>query len=431
MKKKAYYADYVYYNNKIHENTCLLTEGAVINGIAAKDDPALSEYELKEFKNSAIFPGLINTHTHLPMSLFRGLADDLQLMDWLQNHIWPAEAKWLSPEFVQASTDLSCIEMIRCGTVMANDMYFLSDNIAASLHKAGLKGTVGVGVLDFASKFGTGVDDYISKAANLFNRYQGDELISISLCPHAPYTVSPDNYKKCVEFCAKHDLVLHTHLMEADHESADSIAKYGKTPVQIMNEVGAFDIKNLFAHCVHLSDEEIAQMGEKHVSVAHCAESNMKLGNGFAPIVRMNEAGINVTIGTDGAASNNDIDMIGEMRTVALAHKGVKHDATALPASKVLGFATANGAKALGFRDCGELKKGNKADFMVVSFESAMMTPVYHPVSHLIYSAGHNDVTDVYANGRCLMKNREIQTMDEQKIKHDARKWAQKIIENS
>lgn len=428
MKKKAFYADFVYYNNKPHENIYLLINGNVIEGIAEKDALELSDYEITEYKNSAIFPGLINTHTHLPMSLFRGLADDLPLMDWLQNHIWPAEGKWLSPEFVKASTDLSAIEMIRSGTVMANDMYFLSENIAVSLHDAGLKGTVGVGVLDFATKFGTSADDYISKASALYNKYKGDELISISLCPHAPYTVCPDNYIKCVEFCAKHDLVLHTHLMEAKSESEDYFARYGKTPVQVMNEVGAFDIKGLFAHCVQLNDDEIALMGEKKVSIAHCVESNMKLGNGFAPIVQMDKAGINVTIGTDGAASNNDIDMIGEMRSVAFAHKGNRCDATVLPAAKVLKHATTDGAKALGFNDCGELKKGNKADFIVMSFDGAMMTPVYHPVSHLVYSASHNDVTDVYVNGKCLMKNREILTVDEEKVKEEARRWASKII---
>ncbi|MGE4318032.1 MAG: amidohydrolase family protein [Deferribacterales bacterium] len=428
MKKYAYYADYVYYNSKIHHNTYLLVSGNTIDGMLESDAVVPAEYEVVKFENSAIFPGLINTHTHLPMSFFRGMADDLHLMDWLQNHIWPAEAKWISPEFVQAATDLSCAEMIKCGTIAANDMYFMSENIAASLHKAGLKGTVGVGVLDFATKFGTCADDYISKASELYLKYQDDDLINIALCPHAPYTVSPDSYKKCVEFCAKHDLVLHTHLMEAKNESPDSLAKYGKTPVQIMNEAGAFDIKSVFAHCVHLNDEEIDLMGSKNVAVTHCVESNMKLANGFAPIGKMIAAGVNVTIGTDGAASNNDIDMIGEMRTVALCHKGFRCDATTLPAAKVLKMATENGAKALGLRDTGVLKKGNKADFIVVSFDSVMMTPVYNPVSHLIYSGNCNDVTDVFVNGKCLMKNRELTTIDEQAIKANAREWAKKIM---
>lgn len=428
MKKIAYCADYIYYNNKIHEKSCLITEGETIVGMMTQEDAEKDGCTIIRYDNSAIFPGLINTHTHLPMSLFRGLADDLHLMDWLQNHIWPAEAKWLSHEFVQAATDISVIEMIKCGTIAANDMYFLSENIAASLHKAGLKGVIGVGVLDFPTKFGQNADDYISKASDLYLKYKGDGLINISLCPHAPYTVSPDNYRKCVEFCAKHDMVLHTHLMEAKNESADSVAKYGKTPVQIMDEVGAFDIKSIFAHCIQLNDEEIDMMGKKHVSMAHCIESSMKLGNGFAPIGKMIHAGMNVTIGTDGAASNNDIDMIGEMRSVALVHKGYRHDATTLPAAKVLKLATQNGAKALGLENTGELKKGNKADFIVVSFDSAMMTPVYNPVSHLIYSGTYNDVTDVFVNGKCLMKNRELTTLDEQEIKANARKWASKII---
>ena len=428
MNKTVYFADHIYYNSKIHDNAGIIVNGETIEGMLNDGDPVPEGAKVVRYKNSAIFPGLINTHTHLPMSFFRGLADDLHLMDWLQHHIWPAEAKWISPEFIQASSDLSCVEMIKCGTVAANDMYFLSDNIAAALHKAGLKGFVGVGVLDFATKFGKCADDYIAKASELYLKYEGDSLIKITLCPHAPYTVSPDSYRKCVDFCAKHDLILHTHLMEAKNESDDCVAKYGNTPVQIMNEVGAFDIKSVFAHCIQLNDEEIELMGSKKVSMAHCIESSMKLGNGFAPVKKMIEAGMNVTIGTDGAASNNDIDMIGEMRSVALAHKGYRCDATALPARTVLKLATENAASALGLNDTGMLKKGNKADFIVVSFDSAMMTPVYNPVSHIIYSGSHNDVTDVFVNGKCLMKNRELTTLDEEKIKSTAREWAKKIM---
>lgn len=425
MTKTAYYADYVYYNNKIHTNTHLLVDGSTIAGIA--ENPS-DDYTIEVFSNSAIFPGLVNTHTHLPMGLFRGMADDLPLMEWLQNHIWPAEAKWLSPEFIQAATDLAAIEMIKSGTTLSNDMYFLSDHIAASLQKSGLKGIIGVGVLDFPTKFGSGADDYISKASDLYLKYKNDDLISVSLCPHAPYTVSPENYVKCVEFCGKHDLLLHTHLMEAANESADAVAKHGKTTVQIMKDAGAFDIKSIFAHCVQLNDEEIALMGEKKASVAHCIQSNMKLANGFAPVKQMMDAGINVTIGTDGAASNNDLDMIDEMRSVALVHKGVLKDATALSAETVLHMATTGGANALGIGDTGELKKGNKADFIAVSFDSPKTTPVFNPVSHLVYSASASDVTAMYVNGKCLMKDRVILTVDEEKIKYNARLWADKII---
>lgn len=424
MTRTAFYADYVWYNNKIHTNTHLLVDGDTIAGIA--EHPS-DDFKIEKFANSAIFPGLVNTHTHLPMGLFRGMADDLPLMEWLQKHIWPAEGKWLSPEFIQAATDLAAVEMIKSGTTLSNDMYFLSDFIAESIRKSGLKGVVGVGVLDFPTKFGNNADDYITNASKLYEKYKGDELISVSLCPHAPYTVNPENYTKCVEFCAKHGLVLHTHLMEADHESADSVAKYGKTTVQIMNEVGAFDIKSIFAHCVQLNDEEIALMGEKKVSVAHCIQSNMKLANGFAPVKKMMDAGINVTIGTDGAASNNDLDMIDETRSVALVHKGVLKDATALSADTVLHMATSCGAKALAVDNTGELKKGNKADFIAVSFDSPKTTPVFNPVSHLVYSASASDVTAMYVNGKCLMKDRVILTVDEEKIKYNARAWAEKI----
>ncbi|MGD9808277.1 MAG: amidohydrolase family protein [Deferribacterales bacterium] len=432
MKRKAFYADYIYYEGELHKDKYLLVTGDKIHGIVNHaDEEGASGYEVEYFHNSAIFPGLVNTHTHLPMTLFRGMADDLALMDWLQNHIWPAETKWLSEEFVLNATELAAIEMIKSGTTTSCDMYFISDIIASSIAKAGMKAVIGAGILDFPTKFGKGPDDYIAKAADLYLKYQDNKLIDISLCPHAPYTVSPDTYIKCVEFCGKHDILLHTHLAEASNERPDAIEKYGKSTVQIMDEVGAFDLdKSIFAHCVHLTDDEIDLMGKKKVNVALNIQSNMKLANGFAPAQKMLDAGVNLTIGTDGAASNNDLDMISEMQTQALVHKGVQMDATAFPAETVLKMGTVNGANGLGIRKTGELKRGNLADFIVVSYDAPHMTPVYDPISHLIYSAKSTDVTHTYVNGQCLMKDRKVLTLDEEQVKEDARRWAQKIKEN-
>jgi 5-methylthioadenosine/S-adenosylhomocysteine deaminase len=422
--KTAIFADYIYYNGQIETYKYLIIDNNIIKGLS-KTAPI--DCKIVERKNSAIFPGLINTHTHLPMSIFRGLADDLELMEWLQKHIWPVESKWLSEEFVYDATLLSAVEMIRCGTVCANDMYFFSHKIAEALENCGLRGTVGVGVLDFATKTGKGADDYIEKGQILYDRFRDHDTINVALCPHAPYTVNPENYRKCVEFCAKNDIVLHTHLLEAPTEREQIVTRYGKSPVEILNEAGAFDIKSIFAHSIHLTDEEIALIGSKGISTAHCIESNLKLASGFSPVKKMLDAGVNVTIGTDGQASNNDIDMIGEMRTTALFHKAFNSDATALDANTVLNMATKNAAKALGLENCGELKEGNKADFFVISFDSAHTTPVYNPVSHLIYSAGRSDVTDVYVNGKCLMDNGTITIIDENEVKAKARSWAKKI----
>lgn len=432
MKRKAFYADYIYYEGKLHKDKYLLVQGDKIQGLSNHaDEEGASGYEVEYFHNSAIIPGFVNTHTHLPMTLFRGMADDLPLMEWLQKHIWPAEGKWLSEEFVLNATELAAVEMIKNGTTASCDMYFLSDIIASAMNKAGLKAVIGQGVLDFPTKFGQGPDDYINKAAELHLKYKDSKLIDVSVCPHAPYTVSPDNYIKCVEFCAKHDILLHTHLAEAANERGDAIEKYGKSTVQIMDEVGAFDLeKSIFAHCVHLTDEEIELMGKKNVNVALNIQSNMKLANGFAPAQKMLDAGVNLTVGTDGAASNNDLDMISEMQSQALVHKGVQMDATAFPAELVLKMGTINGAKALGLKKTGELKRGNLADFIVLSFDEPHMTPVYDPISHLIYSAKSTDITHTYVNGNCLMKDREVLTLDEKQVKEDARKWAQKIQEN-
>lgn len=424
MTKKAIYADWIYYDGKVEQNKYLIINDNIIEGLSLAPENGC---EIIRRENSAVFPGLINTHAHLPMSMFRGLADDLALMDWLKNHIWPVESKWLSDAFVHDATLLSAVEMIRCGTVCANDMYFFSDHVASALIKCGLRGVVGVGVLDFPTKTGKGADDYIAKGAALYQKYKDHETIDISLCPHAPYTVNPDNFRKCVEFCGKHDILLHTHLLEAPTERADITERYGKSPIELMNEVGAFDIKSIFAHTIHPTDEEIGLMGSKGVCTAHCLESNMKLASGFSPVKKMLDAGMNVTIGTDGQASNNDIDMIGEMSTVAKFHKAFNMDATVLDAKTVLDMATKNAAKALGLEKCGELKAGYKADFFVLSFDAVNVTPVYNPVSHLVYSASQRDVTDVYVNGKCLMENGVITVIDENEIKDKARSWAAKI----
>jgi len=431
VHRKAFYAEYIYYQGEIHRDSYLLVVGDKIYGISEHaDEEGSTGYDIEHFHNSIIFPGLINTHTHLPMVLFRGMADDLSLMDWLQKHIWPAESKWLSEDFAIASAELAAVEMIKSGTTTCCDMYFHAEAVASVLHRAGLRAMMGIGVLDFATKFGENADDYIERASEFYLKYEKDRLISTSLCPHAPYTVKPENFQKCVDFCKKHDLLLHTHLSEAPNENQICIDKYGKTPVQIMNDIGALELQNNFAHCVHLSDEDLQLLGDTGANVSHCIQSNMKLGSGFARIKEMVEAGINISIGTDGAASNNDLDMIGEMNSVALVHKGLNQDATVLTAETVLKMATINGAKTLGLNRVGELKRGNQADFIVVSMDEPHMTPVFNPISHLIYSAKSTDVTATYVAGQCLMKDRELLTLDEQTIKDNARKWAQKIQDN-
>ncbi|BAI80691.1 N-ethylammeline chlorohydrolase [Deferribacter desulfuricans SSM1] len=426
MSKIAIFGNYIYYDNKIVRDSYLLIENEYIAGIEKninKND--YDEVIIK--KDSAIFPGFINTHTHLPMVYFRGLADDLPLMDWLQKHIWPAENKWLSDEFVYDATLLAACELIRCGTICANDMYFYSKSIADALIKAGVKGVIGAGVLDFPTKFAKNLNEYLNNAEKLIDRYNDNPLIRVAICPHAPYTVSPESYKECIKFAEKHNLLIHTHLAETEWEINEIKNKYGKSPIQLMNEVGMFDTKAIFAHMVHLNQNEIELIGKKSVNISHCLESNFKLASGFAPIKDMLENGVNVTIGTDGAASNNDLDILAETSTVAKFHKAFSKDATALNAETVLKMLTRNAAKALYLDKMGIIKKGYYADFIVIDLNKPHLQPIYNPISHLIYSTKSSDITDVFINGKHILKDGIITTIDEEEILEKAKYWSNKI----
>lgn len=418
MQKNAYYADYIYYDNNVYTNSYLLVSNDIVDGIVRDSIENFSEYRVTKFDNSAIFPGLINTHNHLGMGIMRGYADDLPLMVWLNDFVWPAERKIVSGKFVYYSTLLSLAESIRSGVTCVNDMYFFALDAKKAFEKAGIRGIVGFGVLnDFKKAF---------KAAD---KFEETELVRLSICPHALYTVPFDIMKQCSEYAYKRSILLHTHLAETLDEEKQIIEKYNRRPVEVMYETGAFDTNSVFAHCVHINDNDIKIMTDKKVNVSHCIESNLKLASGFSPVKKMIDAGINVSIGTDGVCSNNDLSMIGEMGTVSKFHKAFNMDATALSAETVLHMASKNGAKALHLENIGTLNKGMKADFFVLSFDAVHMTPVYNPISHLVYAAKDSDVTDVYVNGSPVMQNKKLINFDEEEIKIYAREEAKKLIE--
>ena len=417
MTKNAYYADYIYYDNMIHKNSYLLVIDNIIKGISSNIEE-LSDYSIHQFSNSAIFPGLINTHNHLGMGIMRGFADDLPLMTWLNDYIWPTERKLLSPEFVYYSTLLSLAESIMSGVTCVNDMYFFAHNAKDAIEKEGIRGYVGFGVLD-----------NFDKALKSADKFEESDLVSLSICPHALYTVPFDIMKKCVNYASKRNILLHTHLAETKDEENIIKSKYNKRPVELMNETGAFDCPSVFAHCVHINNTDMKIMKKKNVNVSHCIESNLKLASGFSPVKKMLDANINISIGTDGVCSNNDLSMIGEMRTVSLFHKAFNNDATALNAETVLKMATKNAAKALNRNDIGELSEGKKADFFVISFNSIHLTPVYNPISHLIYTAKDSDITDVYVNGSPIMQNKKLVHIDVEEIKYYAREKAKFLIQ--
>jgi 5-methylthioadenosine/S-adenosylhomocysteine deaminase len=424
MNNLSILADAIYFSNELHNTKYLNIKDNIIDSIS--DKPKFNN--VLQRSNCAIFPSFKNTHTHLPMVYFRGMADDLPLMDWLKNHIWPAESKWLSEEFVYDATLLAATEMIRNGTTFANDMYFFSDKIADAIIKAGLKSTIGVGVLDFPTKFAKTPEEYLEKTAYFVDKFKENDLIDIAICPHAIYTVSPENYKKCVKFAEKYNISIHTHLAESEWEIQESIKLHGKTPVEIMHDTGMLDTKSIFAHCVHLSDEEIKLLGNKNTNISICIESNGKLANGFSPVKKLLDAGANLTVGTDGAASNNDLDMLAEMSTIAKIHKGISKDATALNSLTTLKMATDNVVNSKIHNNLGTLDINQPADFIILSYEKPHMRPVYNHLSHLIYSAKSSDVRDTFVNGKPLMLDYKLTTLDEDMILEKADFWKNKIL---
>ncbi len=380
------------------------------------------------YQNHALIPGLINAHTHAAMSLFRGLADDLALMDWLQNHIWPAESKWVNEAFVQTGTELSIAEMIRSGTTCFNDMYFFPDVTARVASKAGIRATVGLIVLDFPTVWANNADEYIEKGLELHDVYKGNDLVNTAFAPHAPYTVSDAPLKKVRTLADEIEIPIHMHVHETEQEVTDAVTNSDQRPLQRLTELGLVSPALIAVHMTQLEHHEIEQLSFAGSSVVHCPQSNLKLASGFCPVKKLFDAGINVALGTDGAASNNALDMFSEMRAAALLTKGIANDATALPAHQALTMATLNGARALGLGDItGSLQAGKYADIVAVNFDTIETSPVYDPVSHIVYCCGREQVADVWIGGKHVMKNRNLTTLDIEHIKNEAHRASTKI----
>ncbi|PKL51526.1 MAG: S-adenosylhomocysteine deaminase [Nitrospira bacterium HGW-Nitrospira-1] len=374
------------------------------------------------------FPGLVNTHTHAAMVYFRGLADDLPLKVWLEEYIWPAEGKWLSPEFVGDAVELACVEMLKAGVTVYNDMYFFGDAIAGSTKKAGMRAVVGVGILDFPSKSAGTTEEYFANAENFIKAWAGDELIVPGIAPHAPYTCSPDNMLRAKKIAEQYNAPLHVHLSETRWEVEEIKSRYGKTPIAMLDSIGFLDKRVLAAHCVWPTDEEIEILAARKVGVAHCIESNLKLASGIAPVTKMLKAGVKVTFGTDSAASNNDLNILSEMSTAAKVHKAVSGDPTALDAKQVMLMATRWGAEALGLGNItGSLEEGKAADIVVADLKKPHLVPLYDIYSHIVYSMNPSDIETVLVNGRVVLDKGQLTSADESEILHKAQWWGQKI----
>ncbi len=380
----------------------------------------------------ALIPGLINAHTHASMSLLRGLADDLPLMTWLNEHIWPAEQRWINEEFIADGTRLAAAEMLRGGTTCFNDMYFFPEITGKVSATAGIRSVVGLILIDFPSAWASNPDEYLQKGLEVHDHFRGHPLIHTAFAPHAPYTVSDEPLERVRTLADELDIPIHMHVHETAHEVSESLAQKNRRPLQRLDELGLLSPALTAVHMTQLEDSEITHFAECGGSVVHCPESNLKLASGFCPAAKLIDAGINVAIGTDGAASNNDLDMFSEMRTAALLGKGIAGDASAIPAHIALQMATLNGARALGLEsETGSLKVGKAADITAVDLGVLEALPIYHPISQLVYATARDQVSDVWVAGKQVVKQGELTTLDTEQIKQRVQEWQQKIAVNS
>lgn len=371
-------------------------------------------------------PGLINAHTHMGMSLLRNYADDLPLMTWLNEKIWPVEAK-LNAEDVYYGTLISIIELIRCGCTTFRDMYFFQDEVAKATDEAGIRGSLGLGLVGVADPEEKLFDDVRALYSKWHNAANG--RIRVEVAPHAPYTCSDAYLKKARDLALELDVPLHIHLSESLHEVNASLEQHGETPIEHVNALGLFNAKTSAAHCVHLKAPDFAILKANDVSVLYNPSSNLKLGNGFAPIGKLLREGINVAIGTDGSSSNNNLNMFEEMHLGALVNKGIEADPTALPAYKMLEIATVGGAKALDLLDdIGTLEVGKKADIILIDLNKPHLTPVGAFPSMLVYSAAGSDVSHVICDGQIVMEDYVIKTLDESKILEKGKEIASRLL---
>ncbi len=375
-----------------------------------------------------LIPGLINAHTHAAMSLMRGMADDLPLMTWLNEHIWPAERAVVVENYVRDASLLGCAEMLSSGTTCFNDMYFYPQATASAASQAGLRANLGLTVLEFPTNYASDADDYLQKGFEAHDSWRGNSLITSSIAPHAPYTISNQTFEKVLTYAEQLGLGIHTHLHETQDEIAQSNTQYGMRPLQRLAGLGLLGPNLVAAHGVHLIPAEIEMLAEFGCHIAHCPSSNLKLASGIAPVAALLDRGVNVSIGTDGAASNNRLDMLSEMRLAALLAKGASMDAAAMPAYQALEMVTIKAAKALGLEEkIGSIEIGKQADMVAVKLSDFAVSPCYDPISHLVYTCGREHVTHTWVAGSLRYCNGVYANIEPVELKEIIQTWQPKL----
>jgi len=417
---------------EVLQDFAVLIEDNLIHSLVPNDEIAdldcYAQAEIIPLPNCALLPGLVNSHTHASMSLFRGMADDLPLMEWLTDHIWPAEARWVAPEFTIDGFRLAAAEMIRSGTTCLSDMYYFPDEIATCAQQIGMRSVVGLIVLDFPSVWAQDATEYLHKALAVHDQIREFPLVSSAFAPHAPYTVSDEPLRQIAMYSNELDIPVHMHVHETAAEVAEAQQKTGQRPLQRLDQLNLLNPNLIAVHMTELDEFEIERVAEAGVSIVHCPESNLKLGSGICPVATLLELGVNVCLGTDGAASNNDLDLLGEMRTAAMLAKGSSGNARACDARQAIEMATINGARALGKADqIGSIESGKCADLIAIDLSSLNTQPLYDPVAQIVYAAASRQVSHVWIDGVAQLKDFEFCQLDTNEIIAKAASWAQKI----
>ncbi len=416
--------------NQILQGHALAVQGGKILALLPGEDAdrIYQPEQRLELPGHALIPGLINAHTHAAMSLLRGLADDLPLMTWLNEHIWPAEAKWINEEFIHDGSQLAIAEMLLSGTTCFNDMYFFPDITGRVADQAGIRAVLGLIAIDFPSAWAADGDEYLRKGLQVHDQFRSHPRIHTAFAPHAPYSVGDPILKRVRVLADELEIPVHMHVHETRDEIVQGIQQHGNRPMQRLQDLGLLSPGLAAVHMTQIEDDEIETFAASGAHGVHCPESNLKLASGFCPVVPLIEAGVNLALGTDGAASNNDLDMFGEMRTAALLAKGISRNARALPASQVLAMATINGARALGLQEItGSLEVGKSADMVAVDLGRIPTQPLYHPVSQIVYATGREQVRHVWVAGQHLVSQGRLTTLEETTLLHNAEHWRSRI----